>query len=57
MLAMAGRVTNPFIMDDLPSPPFSEVPTGGKPQISASLRSCAILPRPGGPAVSQFPSP
>ena len=37
--------------------PFSEVPTGGRPQISASLRSCAILPRPGGPAVSQFPSP
>ena len=56
MLVMTGRVMNPFIRDDLPSPLFSEVPTCGKPQISASLRSCDVIPRPGGPAVSQFPS-
>ena len=56
MLVMSGRMMNPFIRDDLPSPLFSEVPTCGKPQIYASLRSCAVLPRPGGPAVAQFPS-
>ena len=56
MLVMTGRMMNPFIRDDLPSPLFSEVPTCGKPQIYASLRSCAVLPRPGGPAVAQFPS-
>ena len=47
MLVMARRVMNPFIRDDLPSALISGVLACGKPQSSASLRSCSVLPMEG----------